>query len=143
MKARVKRVEGMTFVAEAGTGHAVVLDGGKERGGRDTGFRPMEMLLMGLGGCTAVDLLLILEKARQKVVDCVIEVQAERAESTPAVFTKIHVHYKVIGYQLAAKQVERAVELSATKYCSASIMLGKTAEITHDFEIIEAGHAPE
>lgn len=137
MQARIKHVEGMTFIGEATTGHAVVIDGGKERGGRDTGFRPMEMLLLGLGGCTAIDVKMMLEKSRQDVTDCVIEVNGERADAVPAVFEKIHVHYKVTGRNLSDKHVQRAVELSSTKYCSASIMLGKSAEMTHSYEIIE------
>ncbi|MAZ66949.1 MAG: hypothetical protein CMF25_07545 [Kangiellaceae bacterium] len=137
MKARIKWVEGMNFVGEAGTGHGVVIDGGKERGGRDTGFRPMEMLLLGLGGCTAVDVKMMLEKGRQEISDCIVEVDGERADAVPAVFTKIHVHYIVTGKALKEAQVKRAVELSSTKYCSASIMLGKSAEVTHSYEIIE------
>jgi putative redox protein len=137
MKARIKWVEGMNFVVEAGTGHGVVIDGGKERGGRDTGFRPMEMLLLGLGGCTAVDVKMMLEKGRQEISDCIVEVEGERVDAVPAVFTKIHVHYIVTGKALKEAQVKRAVELSSTKYCSASIMLGKSAEVTHSYEIIE------
>jgi putative redox protein len=137
MKARIKWVEGMNFVGEAGTGHGVVIDGGKERGGRDTGFRPMEMLLLGLGGCTAVDVKMMLEKGRQEISDCIVEVEGERVDAVPAVFTKIHVHYIVTGKALKEAQVKRAVELSSTKYCSASIMLGKSAEVTHSYEIIE------
>ena len=138
MKARVKWVEDVTFVGESGSGHAVVMDGPPESGGRNLGVRPMEMLLIGMGGCTAFDVVLILGKARQHVTDCVVEIEAERAEAVPRVFTSIHVHFVVTGYGLADRQVARAVELSAEKYCSASIMLGKTANITHDYEIIEA-----
>jgi putative redox protein len=139
MKARVKWVEAATFLGESGSGHAVVMDGPPEGGGRDLGIRPMEMLLLGMGGCTAYDVIHILKKARQPVTDCVVELEAERASSEPKVFTRIHVHFVVSGHDLPEKQVARAVELSAEKYCSASIMLGKTAQITHGFEIRAAG----
>ena len=135
MKARVKWVEDVTFVGESGSGHAVVMDGPPESGGRNLGIRPMEMLLIGMGGCTAFDIVLILRKARQQVTDCIVEVEAERADEVPRVFTRIHVHFIVTGVDLSDKQVARAVELSAEKYCSASIMLGKSAVITHDYEI--------
>lgn len=135
MKARIKWVEAATFLGESGSGHSVVMDGPPEGGGRDLGVRPMEMLLLGMGGCTAYDVVHILKKARQPVTDCVVELTAERAETEPKVFTRIHVHFVVAGSGLAEKQVARAVELSAEKYCSASIMLGKVAVITHDFEI--------
>ena len=138
MKARIKWVEHMTFVGESGSGHSVVMDGAPENGGRDLGIRPMEMLLLGLGGCTAFDVVMILGKARQAVSDCVVEIEAARADTEPKVFTKIHVHFVVTGQDLADKHVARAVELSAEKYCSASIMLGKTAVITHDYEIVAA-----
>jgi putative redox protein len=138
MKARVKWVEAATFVGESGSGHAVVMDGPPDSGGRDLGVRPMEMLLLGMGGCTAFDVMHILGKARQPVTDCVVELEAERAAAEPKVFTRIHVHFKVTGHNLPEKQVARAVELSAEKYCSASIMLGKSAEITHDFEVLDA-----
>jgi putative redox protein len=137
MKARVKWIEAASFVAESESGHAIVMDGSTEYGGRNLGARPMEMLLMGMGGCTAFDVVLILNKARQNIVDVVVELQATRADSVPKVFTDIHVHFIVKGRELNEKQVKRAVELSAEKYCSASIMLGKTANITHDFEIQE------
>lgn len=138
MKARVKWVEEVSFIAESASGHAVVMDGAADYGGRNLGPRPMEMLLMGMGGCTAFDVILILKKSRQAVVDCVVELEATRAESEPKVFTAIHVHFIVKGNDLSEKHVARAVELSAEKYCSASIMLGKTAKITHDFEILPA-----
>lgn len=138
MKARVKWVQDATFIGEAGSGHAVVMDGPAESGGRNLGPRPMEMLLLGMGGCTAFDVVYILQRARQPVLDCVVEIEAERAEQAPKVFTKIHVHFIVSGRGLTEKQVERAVQLSAEKYCSASIMLGKAAVITHDFELVEA-----
>jgi putative redox protein len=141
MKARIKWVEGACFIGESGSGHAVVMDGPPDSGGRDIGIRPMEMLLIGMGGCTAFDVMLILRKARQPVTDCVVEVEAERAEQVPKVFTRIHVHFIVSGSGLSDRQVARAVQLSAEKYCSASIMLSKTAEISHDYEIVAAQNA--
>lgn len=135
MKVRIKWVEGVSFVGESETGHAVVLDGAPENGGRNIGMRPMEMLLIGMGACTSFDVVTILKKARQPIVDCVAEITAERANEVPKVFTKIHVHFVVTGDGLNETQVERAVKLSAEKYCSASIMLSKSVEITHDFEI--------
>jgi len=138
MKGRIKWVQDAMFVAESGSGHSVVLDGPPDAGGRDLGIRPMEMLLLGMGGCTAFDVVHILRKARQPVTDCVAELQAERAETDPKVFTHIHVHFIVTGKGLKEAQVKRAVELSAEKYCSASIMLSKAVEITHDYEIREA-----
>ncbi|MBX3675125.1 MAG: OsmC family protein [Burkholderiales bacterium] len=138
MKARVKLVEGITFLAESGSGHAVVMDASPEVGGRDMGARPMEMVLMGAGGCSAIDVVHILRKARQDLVDCVVEVEGERAAEDPKVFTRIHMHYVVTGRGLNPAQVERAIRLSKEKYCSATIMLAKTAEVTADFEIREA-----
>ena len=138
MKARIKWVQDVTFLGESGSGHAVVMDGPPEDGGRNLGIRPMEMLLLGMGGCTAFDVVHILKKARQPISDCVVELSAERADTPPKVFTKIHAHFIVSGKGLAEAQVKRAVELSAEKYCSASIMLGKMAEISHDFEIVDA-----
>jgi len=138
MKARIKWIENVSFVAESGSGHALVIDGAPEGGGRDLGPRPMEVVLMGTGGCTAYDVMHILRKSRAPVTDCVLEIDSERAEEDPKVFTKIHFHFIVSGKGLKQAQVERAVQLSAEKYCSASIMLGKTAAITHDFEIREA-----
>lgn len=135
MKARIKWVENVCFMGESETGHAVVLDGAPEAGGRNLGMRPMEMLLIGMGACTSFDVVTILKKSRQNVVDCVAEMEAERADEIPKVFTKIHVHFVVTGKDLNPAQVERAVKLSAEKYCSASIMLGKSVAITHDFEI--------
>ncbi len=135
MKVRIKWVEGVSFVGESETGHAVVLDGAPENGGRNIGMRPMEMLLIGMGACTSFDVVTILKKARQPIVDCVADISAERADEVPKVFTKIHVHFVVTGDNLNATQVERAVKLSAEKYCSASIMLSKAVEITHDYEI--------
>lgn len=141
MKARVKWVEAATFVGESGSGHAVVMDGPEDSGGRNLGIRPMEMLLIGMGGCTAFDVVHILKKSRQPVTDCVVEIEAERAVTEPKIFTRIHVHFRVSGNGLAEKQVARAVELSAEKYCSASIMLGKVAAISHDFEVIDSAVA--
>ena len=138
MKARIKWVEGKTFVGESASGHAVVMDGPPESGGRNLGIRPMEMILLGLGGCTGFDVVHILEKARQPIEDCVVEVEAERSDAVPKVFTRIHVHFVVSGDGLSDKQVARAVELSAEKYCSASLMLGKVVDITHDYEIVAA-----
>ncbi|MBM3350612.1 MAG: OsmC family protein [Betaproteobacteria bacterium] len=135
MKVSVKWIDGVSFVGESGSGHAVVLDGAPENGGRNIGMRPMEMLLIGMGGCTSFDVVTILKKARQPIVDCVAEIDGTRADEIPKVFTKIHVHFVVTGDNLNPVQVERAVKLSAEKYCSASIMLSKSAEITHDFEI--------
>ena len=137
MKARIKWVDGVTMLAESGSGHAVVMDGPPEHGGRNLGVRPMEMLLIGLGGCTEFDVLHILRRGRHEVSLCEVELSAERAEADPKVFTHIHVHFRVAGKALTEKAVERAVQLSAEKYCSASIMLGAVAEITHDFEIVE------
>ncbi|MDJ0805426.1 MAG: OsmC family protein [Gammaproteobacteria bacterium] len=135
MKARIKWVEETTMLGEAGSGHAVVMDGPPEHGGRNLGVRPMEMLLLGMGGCTEFDVLHILKRARQQVTGCVVELEAERAETDPKVFTRIHAHFVITGKGLSEKHVARAVSLSAEKYCSASLMLGKTAEITHDYEI--------
>lgn len=137
MKATVRWVDGAMFVGESGSGHAVVMDGPESNGGRNMGIRPMEMLLIGTGGCSSFDVVSILRKSRQSVVDCVAELSATRAETTPAVFETIHMHFKVSGHGLSEKQVERAVSLSAEKYCSASIMLGAAGvKISHSFEII-------
>lgn len=138
MKARIEWKEGMSFLGESGSGHSVLMDGPPEAGGKNLGPRPMEMLLMGTGGCAAFDVVLILKKSRQDISDCVVEIEAERAPEEPKVFTRIHFHFILTGKQLKPEQVERAIKLSAEKYCSASIMLGKTAELTHDFRIVEA-----
>jgi putative redox protein len=138
MKARIKLSEGVTFVAESGSGHAVVVDGSPDVGGRNLGARPMEMVLMGTGACSAIDVVLILRKARQAIEDCVVELEADRAENEPKVFTRIRMHYVIMGKGLNPAQVERAIKLSKDKYCSASAMLAKTAEITADFEIVES-----
>ena len=137
MKARVQLVEGMTFVAESGSGHAVVLDASPDIGGRNLGARPMEMVLMGTGACTAIDVLHILRKARQPIQGCVVELEAERASEDPKVFTRIHFRFLITGRGLASAQVERAVRLSKEKYCSATAMLARSAEITTEFEIRE------
>jgi putative redox protein len=138
VKARIKLSEGVTFVAESGSGHAVVVDGSPDVGGRNLGARPMEMVLMGTGACSAIDVVLILRKARQAIEDCVVELEADRAENEPKVFTRIRMHYVITGKGLNPAQVERAIKLSKDKYCSASAMLAKTAEITADFEIVES-----
>ena len=143
MQVKVKWIDGVSFVGESETGHAVVLDGAPENGGRNIGMRPMEMLLIGMGACTSFDVVTILKKSRQPIVNCVAEISAERADEIPKVFTKIHVHFVVTGDNLNATQVERAVKLSAEKYCSASIMLQKACEITHDFSIQSSQNALE
>ena len=125
------------FVGESTTGHKVLMDGPTEGGGHDLGPRPMEMLLLGTGACSSYDVISILKKARQDVVSCEVEVSSERAKTEPKVFTDIHIHFKVTGKDLKEKHVERAVSLSAEKYCSASIMLGETAKISHSFEIFD------
>ncbi|MGD9786532.1 MAG: OsmC family protein [Sulfuricellaceae bacterium] len=137
MKARVKWVEGLAFMGETESGHAVVMDGPPDIGGRNLGPRPMEMLLLGTGACSSVDVVSILKKSRQDVTDCWVELDADRAATEPKVFTRIHMHFVVVGKGLKPEVVERAVKLSAEKYCSASIMLGKSAEVTHDFEVRE------
>lgn len=136
MHATVKWVDGAQFIGESGSGHSVVMDGPPDHGGRNLGVRPMEMLLLGLGGCSSFDVVSILSKARQVVTDCRVELEAERAEGVPSPFTKIHMQFIVTGKDLKEAQVKRAVELSATKYCSASIMLeAGGVEITHGYEI--------
>lgn len=137
MKTRVKWIEGIAFMGETESCHAVVMDGSPAAGGRNLGPRPMEMLLLGAGGCTSIDVISILEKSRQKVTDCYVDITAERAEDHPKVFTKIHMHFVVTGRDIKPEVVARAIKLSAEKYCSASIMLGATAAMTHDFEIVQ------
>ena len=137
MKARVSLLEGMTFVAESGSGHAIVLDASPEVGGRNLGARPMEAVLMGTGACSAIDVVHILRKARQDIAGCVVELDAERATEDPKVFTRIHFHFVVSGRGLSAAQVERAIRLSKEKYCSATAMLAQAAAVTHDFEVVE------
>ncbi|HHK1978029.1 TPA: OsmC family protein [Pseudomonas aeruginosa] len=140
MKARIQWAGEAMFLGESGSGHVVVMDGPPDHGGRNLGVRPMEMVLIGLGGCTNFDVVSILKKARRPVESCEAFLEAERADEEPKVFTKIHVHFVVKGRGLKEAQVKRAVELSAEKYCSASIMLGRGGvEITHDYEIVELG----
>ena len=136
MKMCIKWNDGVSFLGETESGHTVLMDGAPEAGGRNLGLRPMEMVLMGTGGCTAFDVVMILKKSRQDIIDCMVEIEAERATEDPKVFTRIHYHFILTGNNLKPQQVERAINLSAEKYCSASIMLGKTAEMTHDFEIV-------
>ncbi|MPQ77395.1 OsmC family protein [Hydrogenovibrio sp. JE_KL2] len=138
MAIQVKWQGGKAFEATSSTGHKVMMDASKEVGGEDRGSRPMELLLMGLGGCSGIDVIMMLEKGKQDVKDCQMEITSERADAVPAVYTKIHLHFKVTGTDLNEKKVARAVELSAEKYCSVSKMLEKTAEMTHTYEIIEA-----
>ncbi len=137
MKATLNWIDGVAFAAESDSGHSLVLDGASEAGGRNIGMRPMELLLIGMGGCTAFDVISMLRKGRQAISDFRVELSAERASEVPKVFTEIHVHFRITGRAVSAAQVERAIKLSAEKYCSASIMLGQTARITHDFEILE------
>ncbi|MGJ8668123.1 MAG: OsmC family protein [Oceanococcus sp.] len=141
MEARVRWLDNASFVAETGSGHAIVIDGPPSIGGRNIGPRPMELMLLGVGSCSSVDVLHILKRARQNVVDCDCRVSAQRAETDPKVFTSIHLHFTVSGHELKPAQVERAVKLSAEKYCSASLMLQATVEITHACELVELGPA--
>ena len=143
MNATVRWAGEASFVGKTVSGHSVLMDGSPEFGGQNRGARPMELLLLGMGGCTAFDVVLILRKARQNITDCVAQLSAERAPEDPKVFTRIHVHFVMTGRLLDAKRVEQALKLSADKYCSASIMFAKTAEITHDFEIVELPKMPE
>lgn len=136
MECKVQWVDGMTFLAETGSGHTLVMDGAPDAGGRNLAPRPMETVLAGTGGCTAFDVVMILKKARQDVTGCEVSLTAERAQTEPKVFTRIHFHFRVKGNNLKPEMVERAIKLSAEKYCSASIMLGKSAELTHDWEIV-------
>jgi putative redox protein len=137
MECVVRWTEGMTFLAETGSNHVVAMDGAPEGGGRNLAPRPMEMVLLGTGGCTAYDVMVILKKSGQDVTGCEVKLESERAETDPKVFTRIHMHFKLRGRGLKPKMVEQAIRLSHEKYCSASIMLGKTAEITEDYEIVE------
>jgi putative redox protein len=141
MKTRVKWIEGVSFVAETGSGHAVVVDGAPEAGGRNIGMRPMELVLAGTATCSAFDVVWILKKARQPITDCVVEAEAERAPVEPKVFTRIHLKYVIAGRGLDARQVERAVKLSKEKYCSATTMMERTAEITYEVAIVEGDRA--
>ena len=143
MKTRIKWVEAASFLGETGSGHAVLMDGAADAGGRNLGPRPMEMMLLGLGGCTAFDVMLILQRSREPVTDCVIEIEAERSEQIPKVFTRIRLRYIVTGRGLNPAKVERAVSLSADKYCSASAMLGQVADLSHEVEIREDKASPD
>jgi putative redox protein len=136
MECKVKWIDGVSFVAETGSGHALVMDGAAEGGGRNFGPRPMEMVLLGTGGCSAYDVVVILKKSGQDLTGCIVELTAERAETDPKIFTRIHMHFVVRGRNLKTSMVESAIKLSHQKYCSASIMLAKSAQITHDYEII-------
>ncbi len=142
MKTQIRWHEACRFTGQTDSGHALVMDGPTESGGRNLGPRPMEMLLLGLGGCTAFDVVRMLQKARQKVLDCTVDIDAQRTDKIPRVYTNIHIHFRVYGLRLSEKHVARCISMSANKYCSASIMLGKTAEITHDYEVLE-GSAPK
>ena len=138
MRAKINWLEGVSFVAESGTGHKVILDGPEASGGRNAGMRPMELMLLSVGGCASYDVITILKKARQQVTNCEAIVNGERVDEIPAVFKSIHIHFKVTGENLKEKQVARAISLSAEKYCSATAMLVKGGVIfTHDFELIE------
>ncbi len=137
MNISVKWIDGMLMVGKSDSGHAIVMDGPPEIGGENLGVRPMEMLLLGMAGCTMIDVVSTLKKMREDVVDCQTQVSADRAEEYPKVFTNIHVHFILRGNQLNPSNVDKAIKLSAEKYCSASIMIGKTAIITHDYEIID------
>ncbi|RTZ63608.1 MAG: OsmC family protein [Aquificaceae bacterium] len=136
MKSRVKWLDNMSFVGESASGHSVVMDGPPEAGGRNLGIRPMEMLLLGLGGCSSFDVVSMLKKGRQNISNCEVEISAKRADTEPKVFTEIHLHFIIEGKDLSEVKVSKAIQLSAEKYCSASIMLGKTATVTHDYEIV-------
>jgi putative redox protein len=138
MKARVKWIQDVMFLGESGSGHSVIMDGAPEAGGRNLGFRPMEMLLLGLAGCSAFDVVMILRRGRENVTDCVVEVDADRATTDPKIFTQVRLRYVVTGRALDPQKVERAVKLSEEKYCSASAIIGKTAQMTHTIEILNA-----
>jgi putative redox protein len=137
MKARIKWVQDVMFLGESGSGHSVVMDGAPDAGGRNLGVRPMEMLLLGLGGCSAFDVVMILKRGREQVTDCVVEIDGERATTDPKVFTNVTLRYVISGRALDPNKVERAVSLSAEKYCSATAMFAKTAKISHQIEIID------
>ena len=137
MKTQIKWIQDVSFKGKSESGHEVILDGPEELGGKSLGMRPMEMMLIGMGGCTSFDVVTILKRSRQQITGCIAEIEAVRADAIPKVFTSIHIHFLIKGIDLQKKAVERAVELSANKYCSASIMLGKSVKITHDFIISE------
>ena len=141
MEATVELIEGVSFRGTAGSGHSVIMDGPPDFGGKDLGARPMEMLLLGLGGCSAFDVVHILRKSRQDIAGCRVKLDADRAETVPKVFTRIHLHFEISGRNVSAAAVERAISLSSEKYCSASVMLGMTATITHGYAIEDAGPA--
>ena len=141
MKARVQWVDGMSFLGESGSGHLTMMDGAPEGGGRNLAPRPMELVLIGTGGCTCYDVVLILKRSRADIRDCVVDITSERADTDPKVFTKIHMQFTVTGRGLKPEQVKRAIDLSAEKYCSASIMLAHTADITHDFTLVDVDGA--
>ncbi len=141
MKSRIKWIENVAFACESGSGHAIVADGAPDAGGRNLGPRPMELVLMGSGACSAFDVVEILRKGRQAITDCVVDIESERATTHPKVFTRIHFHFVVTGHRLDSAKVARAIELSASTYCSATAMLAKTASVTHDFEIRDASDA--
>src|SRR5437870_3237641 len=143
MKTRIKWVDGMSFIGTPGSGHSIRIDGPPDAGGRNQGARPMELVLTGAAACTAYDVVWILKKARQPVADCVVDAEAERAEIEPKVFTRIQLHYMIAGRGLDPGQVERAVKLSKEKYCSATVMLAKTAEITYRVSIIDGDAVPD
>ncbi|MXS80220.1 putative redox protein [Nitrosomonas eutropha] len=136
MKAKIAWQEGVSFLGQVGSGHSVLMDGAPEAGGKNQGPRPMEMILLGLGGCTSFDVVHILRKGRQEITGCQVEVDAQRATEDPKVFTHIHLHFIITGKNLDLRQVERSISLSAEKYCSASMMLKATVNITHDYEVI-------
>jgi putative redox protein len=142
MKARIKWIENASFLGQTESGHSLLMDGPPEAGGQNMGPRPMETVLLGTGACSAFDVVHILRKARQPIVDCEVQLEAERAKEDPKVFTRIHFHFVVTGRTLNSAQVERAIKLSAEKYCSASIMLAKTAAITHDYQIVAVDPDP-
>lgn len=135
MKTRIKYIENVCLMAESESGHSLIIDGSAEIGGRNLGVRPMEMILMGLGGCTTMDILTILRKKRQKITDCVIEIDSQRRDTIPKIFSKIHLHFIITGDNLNEKHVQQAVQLSAEKYCSVSEMLKHSVEISYDYEI--------
>jgi putative redox protein len=137
LKTQIKWMQDVSFKGKSESGHEVILDGPEELGGKGLGMRPMEMMLIGMGGCTSFDVVTILKRSRQQITGCIAEIEAVRADAIPKVFTSIHIHFLIKGIDLQKKAVERAVELSANKYCSASIMLGKSVKITHDFVITE------
>ncbi len=143
MQVRIKWIEPMTFMAETGSGHIVIMDGPPEHGGQNLAARPMEMILVGLGGCSAFDVVKILKKSRQLIEDCQVAIEAERADEIPAVFTKIHLHYLIGGRDLNTKQVQRAIDLSVEKYCSVIKMLRPNVNISYDHELLVAESTSE